>query len=418
MRARRVALFVAAVLVALATPSPTTSLAADTLRAGSVLVAQIPSQIHGTADWRGRIADLVRGKPFSVTIGNDGEFWYRYRGGVSRPPASNQKLLLSMALVKRVPLDRTIATRAMSTAEPVNGVLHGDLWIVGGGDPETAFGAISDLADELRAAGLTRIRGRVIGATTPFIRDWWAPGWRDYFPSVYIQIPTALTFRGNEGPSGRHIRDPERRAARELTRRLEARGIRVTGEPGMAPAPRGLHPLATIRSAPLASIMRRMNVASSNLRAEVLGKFLGRLRFGRPSIDGAARAIGAFVRARGLAGTSYDASGLSYANRVRSDTMVRLLWYADTQPWADPLRATLPTGGEGTLRGRLERVTLRAKTGTLIDVSALSGWVWLDRAQEWAEFSILSSRFDDDAAKVVEDKIVRIVAHQGADPTP
>jgi len=124
------------------------------------------------------------------------------------------------------------------------------------------------------------------------------------------------------------------------------------------------------------------------------------------------------VRARGLPSSSYDASGLSYSNRLRADTIVRLLWYADGRPWGDPLRGTLPSGGEGTLRDRLKNVTLRAKTGTLIDVSALSGWVWLERSQEWAEFSILSSGFDDDAAKIIENKIVRIVANYGADPTP
>ena len=51
----------------------------------------------------------------------------------------------------------------------------------------------------------TRVRGRVFGATGPFARDWWAPGWRDYFPRLYIALPTALTYRGNELAGGRHV---------------------------------------------------------------------------------------------------------------------------------------------------------------------------------------------------------------------
>ena len=82
-------------------------------------------------------------------------------------------------------------------------------------------------------------------------------------------------------------------------------------------------------------------------------------------------------------------------NRVSAAGIVRLLQIAERAPWGETLRGTLPAAGEGTLHDRLAGVTLRAKTGTLIDVSALSGWVWLEREDDWAEFSILSSRFDD-----------------------
>lgn len=367
--------------------------------------------------WIDRVRGLVANRPISVAIGNDGEPWYRHRAGVARPPASNEKLLLSMALLQRFALDRTIPTRAMASNDPVNGVLRGALWIVGAGDPEVGGSAMASLADELVAAGLRKIRGRVVGATTPFVRDWWARGWRDYFPSVYAQIPTALTFRGNE-VRGRHIGDPERLAAKELIRLLERRGVVVTRDARMAPAPGGLHALASVRSATLVSIMRRMNMVSSNLRAEVLGKYLGRQRFRQPSIDGGARAIESFVHARGFGATAYDSSGLSYSNRVSAATILELLWFADGRAWGGPLRDTLPMGGQGTLEGRLGSVLVHAKTGTLIDVSALSGWVWLERSQEWAEFSILSSGISASTAKSIENKIVRIVANTATDPTP
>jgi D-alanyl-D-alanine carboxypeptidase len=373
---------------------------------------------HGATDWIDRIDDVVGRRSISVAIGNDGEPWYRHRAWVRRPPASNEKLLLSMALLNRFELTRTIRTRAMAATAPADGVLQGDLWIVGAGDPETGFGAMSSLADQLVSAGLTKIRGRVIGATSPFVRDWWARGWRDYFPSVFVQIPTALTFRGNQAPAGWHVRDPERRAAVDLTHRLRRRGVEITRTPRMAPAPNGLQTRAEVRSAPLRAIMRRMNVWSSNLRAEVLGKHLGGARFGKPSIDGGARAIRAFVRAQGLEVTTYDSSGLSYSNRISPQAILQLLWFADAQTWGEPLRNTLPMGGQGTLKGRLEKIQIHAKTGTLIDVSALSGWVWLEQSQEWAEFSILSSGIDAGKAKFLENRIVRIVANMATDPSP
>jgi D-alanyl-D-alanine carboxypeptidase/D-alanyl-D-alanine-endopeptidase (penicillin-binding protein 4) len=158
-----------------------------------------------------------------------------------------------------------------------------------------------------------------------------------------------------------------------------------------------------------------MNVVSSNFRAEVLGKMLGARRFGSPgTIAKGARAIEAYAAANGVRLTANDASGLSYHNRVSAEDIVRLLHVAEGAPWGDILRSTLAAGGEGTLEDRLKNVTVRAKTGTLIEVSALSGWVWLRRESAWARFSILSSGMNTTTAKQIENKIVRAVAANAA----
>jgi serine-type D-Ala-D-Ala carboxypeptidase/endopeptidase (penicillin-binding protein 4) len=78
----------------------------------------------------------------------------------------------------------------------------------------------------------------------------------------------------------------------------------------------------------------------------------------------------------------------------------------------------LPDGGQGTLKGRLPHVRLRAKTGTLDNVSALSGWVWSDAAGTWIEFSLLTSGMDEWAAKDLEDRVVAVLAARAKDPTP
>jgi D-alanyl-D-alanine carboxypeptidase/D-alanyl-D-alanine-endopeptidase (penicillin-binding protein 4) len=366
--------------------------------------------------WVQRVDGLVGDRPISVAIAVGGKTLYQNKAWVQRAPASNEKLLLSMALLKRIGADATLPTRVFATERiGTDGVLHGDLWIIGHGDPENGPRDMAGLATALEGTGLERVRGRVFGATGPFARDWWAPGWRDYFPRVYIALPTALTHRANERAGGRHVAQPERLAAKSLTRKLQARGIRVTGKPGLGSAPRGLVGLATIRSDPLREIMRRMNVVSSNFRAEVLGKMLGARRFGSPgTIAKGARAIEAYAAANGVLLTANDASGLSYHNRVSAEDIVRLLRVAERAPWGDILRSTLAAGGEGTLEGRLKNVTVRAKTGTLIEVSALSGWVWLRREGAWARFSILSSGMNTTTAKQIENKIVRAVAANAA----
>ncbi|MDH5224790.1 MAG: D-alanyl-D-alanine carboxypeptidase, partial [Actinomycetota bacterium] len=303
--------------------------------AAFVVAAPVVPAVAAPPRWVQRVDFLVDDLPISVAISLGGKPLYRHKDWVARPPASNEKLLLSMALLKRLGGETTIPTRLFGTERVgSDGVLTGDLWIVGHGDPEIAGRDMADLARALVDAGVVRVRGRVFGSTGPFARDWWAPGWRDYFPRYYIALPTALTYRFNQRAGGRHVSDPERLAAKALTKKLEARGIEVTGKAGSGRPPGGLVNLASLRSDALSTIMRRMNLVSSNFRAEVLGKMLGARRLGSPgTIAKGARVIERFADARGVQLVAHDGSGLSYANRVSADGMVDMLRVAERAPW-------------------------------------------------------------------------------------
>lgn len=385
------------------------------------VVSTTPAALAGTGldpartqpRWMSRIDNLVAGHRVSVTIGFNGRFWYRHRARAARPPASNEKLLLSMALFDRLGPTFTVPTLVRTEAAPDgNGVIEGNLWILGRGDPEVGRTTINALVRGIRDAGITQVRGRVRGSTGYFARDWWAQGWKADFPAEEIPRPTALTYLGNTGGGGAHISDPERRAAAALTKRLRSRGVRVTGRAGAGTPPPGLIPVAQVDSAALKEMVRRMDVDSLNFHAEVLGKLLARLTVGPPAtIARGAQAIEAFERDHGIGSFEHhDSSGLSSANRVRSQGIVRLLWAADAQAWGPVLRLALPVGGQGTLQGRLRDVRVHAKTGTLERVSALSGWVWLEQRDAWGEFSILSRGLDKTAAIRIEDAIVHAVA--------
>src|SRR5207237_5896311 len=92
--------------------------------------------------------------------------------------------------------------------------------------------------------------------------------------------------------------------------------------------------------------------------------------------------------------------------------IVELLKVADRSAWGPVLRSVLPGADQGTIEEthHLHGVTLRAKTGTLTGVSALSGWVWLGRSGTWAQFSILDRGMQSWYAKPMEDRIVRTIA--------
>src|SRR6266508_1560163 len=126
-----------------------------------------------------------------------------------------------------------------------------------------------------------------------------------------------------------------------------------------------------------------------------------------------ARAIHEFGSAHGVHVRAYDSSGLSYANRISTAGMTKLLQFADQQAWGATLRDLLASPGEGTLEDRLAGVKVHAKTGTLEDISALSGWVWLTQLQTWAQFSILDRGLCSCRSKPMEDAIVRTVFKNG-----
>lgn len=172
--------------------------------------------------------------------------------------------------------------------------------------------------------------------------------------------------------------------------------------------------LAVHASPPLLDILKVINQRSQNLYAEQVLRALGRVVHGEGTAEAGARAILAFMREDvGIdpAGLEiHDGSGLSVLNRTTAREIVLLLDHMARSEHAAFYWETLPvSGGErGDLR-RMRRTAaegnLRAKTGTIRNVSALSGYVRAGNGERLA-FSILSNRVPSTwAAKRVEDAI-------------
>ena len=372
------------------------------------------------AAWKQRIDRVVGDRPVGVVIREQGRVLYRRSATTARIPASNEKLLMSMALMDRVGPGFRIETS--TAAERFEDGVVGDLWILGQGDPTLSserqytsavpvpVTKVRALARAVRDAGVRRIEGSVVGSTGYYSHDWFAPGWKSGFPQEECPLPSALSINGNVNDDGRHVSDPEVRAARALSRRLEKMGIRVAEAPTQGEAPEGLTEVATVESEDLRVLLEHANQNSSNFFAEVFGKRLAVEARGRPgTIAKGAAAVEAWAARNGVELTAYDSSGLSYENRVTPLGLARLLGYTEAQRWGVALRDTLARADQGTLEGRLEGVRVRAKTGTLEDISTLSGYVYLRRTDRWAEFSIMSGGMPKTQASSIEDHVVRIV---------
>jgi len=120
-------------------------------------------------------------------------------------PASNMKILTLAAAAETLGWDHRFTTTLESSGDDVaSGVLNGSLIVRGGGDPtiNTRNGRASALFDEwaaaLKAAGITRIKGNVVGDDSAFDRRLLGQGWAwDYLQDGYAAPVSALEFNEN-----------------------------------------------------------------------------------------------------------------------------------------------------------------------------------------------------------------------------
>jgi D-alanyl-D-alanine carboxypeptidase/D-alanyl-D-alanine-endopeptidase (penicillin-binding protein 4) len=149
-------------------------------------------------------------------------------------------------------------------------------------------------------------------------------------------------------------------------------------------------------SVPVAQDITVTNKVSQNLHAELLLRMLGKAFANDGSLAQGTRVVRQFLIDAGVNDADfffYDGSGMSMDDRIAPRAFTRLLAYASQQPWGAAWRDTLPVAGvDGTLVGRFRNSPLKgrlwAKTGTLNETSALSGYLAAASGKTLA-FSIL-----------------------------
>ena len=240
------------------------------------------------------------------------------------------------------------------------------------------------------------------------------------------------------------VPDPAFFAARALREVLISKGIgvraperavhdeaesRITGRESWAPGLfDGDEPwlLAHHTSPELLEYLTVVNNESHNFFAETIIKTIGKVATGEGSFEGGARAVQSFATKEAdieaVQIIAVDGSGLSKSNRTSAGALVGLLRQVATSDNWDAFVSTLPEAGRSLRRmyGTRAARNLRAKTGTIDGVSALTGIV-TTRDGETLLFSILSNELRSTGpAKRVEDRIGARLAEFRRDvaPTP
>ena len=132
------------------------------------------------------------------------EIVYSLNAGKLMTPASTMKVVTLAAAAEKLGWDYTYATRLFAAGTIDNGGLHGDLVVVGSGDPTIddwdgkATLLFADWAAQLKAAGIVRIDGRIVGDDNAFDDDGLGQGWAwDDMAASFSASVSALQF--NEG---------------------------------------------------------------------------------------------------------------------------------------------------------------------------------------------------------------------------
>ena len=404
-------------------------------------------------------------------------------------PASNMKIVTVAAAAEALGWDYRFKT-TLETAGPIDGgVLRGDLIVRGTGDPtinsrgNRAAAVFDEWATALKAAGITRITGAIVGDDDAFDDVGLGQGWSwDYLQDGYAAPVGALELNENvakllvrpapnpgepllleltDGAGFRIVNrtttgPPETAAsvqferhakvhegailevtgslaagagsisrdvavvnptfffARGLRAALASRGIDVTdftadidewAKVEDAPSRRVI---AETLSPPLRDIATVTMKVSQNLYAETLLKAAGAAG-GREGTAASGRAAAREVfTGWNIAPGTYvqaDGSGLSRYDYVTPATIVTILERLHADPrHRDAFVATLPIAGkDGTIstrmRGTRAEANAVAKTGSISNVRALSGYV-RTRDGELLAFSILANNFTIPAATV------------------
>ncbi|MEJ2109228.1 MAG: D-alanyl-D-alanine carboxypeptidase/D-alanyl-D-alanine-endopeptidase [Acidobacteriota bacterium] len=376
-------------------------------------------------------------------------------------PASNMKIVTSAVALMRLGPDYRFRTLLLTDGDIVDGVLDGNLIVVGYGDPsissekpeEDPLRTFRNWACKLKEKGIHKISGDILGDGSSFEHSMLGKGWEwDDLTEGYAAPINALQFnrnrmwieiapRNNRGsapsvslsplprywivenklqvrnenektnilierndsdeiliirgsiPSGKSktykevaVENPIRWYLTSLKHALELEQIEVSacGTREIERInPNSMKQLELHLSDPLSDIMKPLLKESLNLYSETLLRALGLELNGSGSFLGGKEIVEETLERMAIDGDRYsyaDGSGLSRLNLLSAEELVRVLRSMYRHPYFDYFYDALAIAGiDGTLENRLRgtpaEANLRAKTGSLSRVSAISGYL-------------------------------------------
>lgn len=339
-------------------------------------------------------------------------------------------------LTATVALD-TLGPKGRLTTTVVDGTTAGTVIVIGGGDPTLRAGgssvysgaaSLSELASQTVAAYQAKypespIITRVVVDLSMFpVDDAWHPSWPESERTIGYQ-PLIVPFmvdgdRANPGlQTSPRSTDPAGRAASAFVAALTQAGNGAGEvEIDFQSAPSNARELASVRSAPVSSLVSQMLLNSDNALAE----FLMRAASVKAGFDGGADSIQQMVLSSlntyGVdmtGGTFVDGSGLSAKNLLPPRAVVELvaqIFEGDERLSA--IGKALPVAGQsGTLAARFTgsaapaRGKVQAKTGWINGAYALAGQIDTKRGGRTYFVVVARGKVDSSAMSAIDSVV-------------
>jgi len=399
----------------------------------SAVVAQLEAALSEPA---------LAGRSIALAVSDaEGRPVLQFHAGAELLPASTEKLVTAAAALLTLGPDHRYVTRLNATAPPgPDGVLHGDLVLVGSGDPALGtpdYGGVvperprtplEAFADQVAAAGVKRVTGNLYADPWIFPHQPLGPGWLPrYFDEEDTAYVSGLTVNGGRRlfHDGGRIQsvpatDPATEAAVSLRHLLIQRGVAVDGVAGAVRRPPAAPAaLAAVASPPLLDLLRHMVRESDNHMADAVFRSLGKALVGDASWQGGTQAVLKALAPLHLDWSEAavaDGSGLSRNDRLSPEFLVALDLAVTRSSAGGVWQSLLSVAGvNGTLEkrlvGSLAQGRLLAKTGSLEDVRALAGQVHGPTGRY--HFAVLANGLDRDgknAIRDLQDRVALILA--------
>jgi serine-type D-Ala-D-Ala carboxypeptidase/endopeptidase (penicillin-binding protein 4) len=339
-------------------------------------------------------------------------------------------------LTATVALD-TLGPKGRLTTRVVDGSTAGTVIVIGGGDPTLRAGgssvysgapSLSELATQTVTAYQARYPEsptitRVLVDLSMFpIDDAWHPSWPVSERTIgYHPLIVPFMVDGDRANPGVEVSprstDPAGRAARAFVSALAQAGNGAGPvEIDFQSAPSNARELASVRSAPVSSLVSQMLLNSDNTLAE----FLMRASSVKAGFDGSADSIQQLVlgslNAIGVdltGGTIIDGSGQSAKNLLPPRAIVELVTQIfEGEKRLAAIGKALPIAGQtGTLASRfvgpaaVARGKVQAKTGWIDGVYALAGRIDTKRGGR-TYFVVVARGKVDSTARAAIDNVV------------
>jgi D-alanyl-D-alanine carboxypeptidase/D-alanyl-D-alanine-endopeptidase (penicillin-binding protein 4) len=350
-------------------------------------------------------------------------------------PASTEKLLTGAAALQVLGPTHVFTTTVETTAPVADeGVLRGNLYLVGGGDPVLTTPAfrrklasnpvtaaepttkLDDLAAAVVRAGIHTIAGSIVADDSHGDTLRYLPSLKPSERGIDIGPLGALSVDDGFTAGGVAASDPGLLTATSFAAELATHGVLVSGPAQRGTAPRTARLVAAVASPRLDAIVASMLTVSDNYSAEMLVRAISLATGGTGSTATGLRGVIAALAKLGVPTDGValvDGSGLSPQDRVTCPALLAAVELGD-RAQERALRVGLPIAGRtGTLAQRFVRDPLagrlRAKTGHIDGVVGLAGIV--PTAAGTVSFAFLANGdFSDAGGDALQDQIAHLVA--------